>query len=65
MKSWKTSVAGIGAILVAIGAALSAQFDADPATTPDWGAAVAAVVIGVGLIAARDKNVTSEQQGAK
>ncbi len=65
MKSWKTTMAGIGAILVAVGAAVSAQFDADPATVPDWGTVIAAVVVGVGLIAARDKNVTSEQQGVK
>jgi len=65
MKSWKTTLAGIGAILGAIGIALSAQFDNDPATVPDWATVVGAVVIGAGLIAARDKNVTSEQQGAK
>lgn len=63
--SWKTSAAGIGAILVAIGSALSAMFDADPATIPDWGAVVAAVIAGIGLLAARDNNVSSEAAGAK
>ena len=43
-KSWKTSAAGIGAILVALGSALSATFDADPVTVPDWGALVAAII---------------------
>lgn len=63
--SWKTSAAGIGAILVAIGSALSAMFDADPATIPDWGAVVAAVIAGIGLLAARDNNVSSEAAGAR
>jgi hypothetical protein len=63
--SWKTSAAGIGAILVAVGSALSAMFDADPATIPDWGAVVAAVIAGIGLLAARDNNVSSETVGAK
>lgn len=63
--SWKTSAAGIGAILVAVGSALTAMFDADPATIPDWGAVVAAVIAGIGLLAARDNGVTSEAAGAK
>jgi hypothetical protein len=64
MKSWKTTVAGVGAILIAVGAALSATFDTDPATVADWGAVVAATIAGIGLIFARDNNVTSEQAGA-
>jgi len=63
--SWKTTTAGIGAILVAVGGAMSAMFDADPATVPDWGAVIAAVIAGIGLITARDNNVSSEQAGAK
>jgi uncharacterized membrane protein YhiD involved in acid resistance len=64
-KSWKTSAAGVGAILVALGSALSATFDADPVTVPDWGALVAAIIAGVGLIAARDNDKSSEEVGAK
>lgn len=63
--SWKTSAAGIGAILIAVGSAMSAMFDADPATIPDWGAVVAAVIAGIGLLLARDNNVSSEAVGAK
>lgn len=65
MKSWKTTIAGIGAILVAAGSALSALFDMDPQTVPDWGAVLSAIIAGIGLITARDNNVTSEQAGAK
>jgi hypothetical protein len=64
MKSWKTTVTGIAAIIVAIGSALIATLDSDPATVADWGAVVAAVLAGVGLVAARDNGVTSEQAGA-
>lgn len=64
MKSWKTTAAGIGAILVAVGSALTATFDADPTTVADWGAVIAAIIAGAGLILARDNNVTSEQAGA-
>jgi uncharacterized membrane protein YhiD involved in acid resistance len=64
-KSWKTSAAGIGAILVALGSALSATFDADPVTVPDWGALVAAIIAGVGLLAARDNDKSSEEVGAR
>jgi hypothetical protein len=49
-----TTVAGIGAILVAVGGVLVSWFDGDVATNPDFTAAVAAVVAGVGLILAKD-----------
>jgi drug/metabolite transporter (DMT)-like permease len=49
-----TTVAGIGAILVAVGGVLVSWFDGDPSTTPDFATAVAAVVAGVGLILAKD-----------
>lgn len=54
MNNAKTTVAGIGAILVAVGSCLSATFDADPLTVADWGSAIAAVIAGVGLIFAKD-----------
>ncbi len=63
--SWRTSAAGIGAILVAIGSAVTAITDNDPMTIPDWGAVVAAVIAGVGLIFARDAKVSSQQEGIR
>ena len=35
MKNTKTTLAGVGAILVAVGGALRAAFDADPSTNID------------------------------
>ena len=54
MKDKNTTIAGIGAILVAVGALLSAWFDGDAATNPDFTSAVAAVIAGIGLIMAKD-----------
>ena len=53
-NSPKTTLAGIGAILVAVGAAMSAMFDADPLTVPQWDVVIAAVLAGIGLIFAKD-----------
>jgi hypothetical protein len=50
----KTTLAGIGSILVAIGGALSALFDSDPATNVDLTVTIAAVTAGIGLIMAKD-----------
>lgn len=51
MKNWKTSAAGVGAILCAIGSALSALSAGTPV---DYTPVVVAIVAGVGLIFARD-----------
>ncbi len=60
-KSWKTTMAGVGAILASIGTALNLLFDGNPATNPDWTSVVAAVSAGIGLIFARDNDKSSEQ----
>jgi hypothetical protein len=54
MKNTKTTLAGIGAVLVAIGGALNALFDGDPTTNLDITTTIAAVTAGIGLIMARD-----------
>ena len=50
----KTTIAGIGSILVAVGGILVSLFDGDATTVPDYATAVAAVVAGLGLILAKD-----------
>ena len=59
MSSPKTTLAGVGAILVAVGAAMSAMFDADPLTVPQWDVVIAAILAGIGLIFAKDSKATS------
>jgi hypothetical protein len=54
MNNRKTTLAGIGAILVAVGGALKALFDGDPSTNLDITAAAAAISAGIGLILAKD-----------
>ena len=56
MKNTKTTLAGVGAILIAIGGALKATFDGDPTTNLDIAATIAAVTAGIGLILAKDAN---------
>ena len=53
-SSWKTTGAGIAAILVAVGSVLTALTDNDPLTVPDWGSLSAAVIAGIGLLFAKD-----------
>lgn len=66
MKSWKTTTCGILAILAAsINMVLIPILDADPATVADFGTFIGIAVPAIGLLFARDNNVTSEQAGAK
>ncbi len=64
MQSWKTTLAGIAAIVAAVATAVSAHFDNDPATLPDWTMVIAVITAGVGLVLARDNDKSSEQVGA-
>jgi len=54
MQNRKTTLAGIGAILVAVGGALKALFDGDPTTNFDIATTVTAISAGIGLILAKD-----------
>lgn len=62
MKNWKTTLAGIGVILVAIGSALKAAFDGDPSTNIDIAATSAAIMSGIGLIVAKDAAKPTDPQ---
>lgn len=64
MKSWKTTLAGAAAVVAAVATAVSAQFDNNPATVPDWTLVIGMITAGVGLMFARDNDKTSEQVGA-
>jgi hypothetical protein len=54
MRNTKTTLAGIGAILVAVGGTLKAIFDGDPTTSVDITSTIAAVSAGIGLVMAKD-----------
>lgn len=60
-SSWKTTAAGILAILIPAGTAAQAALTGGH---PDWAAVIASVIAGIGLLFARDNKVTSEQAGA-
>lgn len=66
LKSWKTTVSGIMGIIVAgwqlIGSPL---LDSDPTTVANFSAFIPVLLVGLGLVAARDNGVSSEQAGAK
>jgi len=62
-KNWRTTAAGIVAILAAVANAANALLDGNPATVPDWGVVIAAVTAGIGLLSARDATVTSRAMG--
>lgn len=63
-KSWKTTWAGILQFLSIVATQIGFLFDTDLATNPDWGLIVASLITLVGLITARDNNVSSEDAGA-
>lgn len=60
--SWKTTVAGIIAIIVAVCGIASGIIQGTPI---DWTVSIAAISAGLGLMKARDNDVTSEKAGAK
>ena len=62
MKSWKTTMAGVVGIVVAVGSAALVWLKTG--AMPDFAPVIAAVSAGVGLILARDNDKTSGQVGA-
>jgi hypothetical protein len=55
MKSWKTTFSGIAALLIAIINIAESVINSKPI---DWTASMTAIMAGIGLIAAKDSNVT-------
>lgn len=65
-RSWRTTVLAIGGVLVACWPLVAQPLlDSDPATQPQWGLALGALLGALGLSQARDHAVSSEQAGAK
>jgi hypothetical protein len=57
-KSWKTTVMGILTIMGALIVAGKALLDNDPSTNVDVAALWVSIMAGIGLITAKDSNVT-------
>lgn len=57
-KSWKTTVMGILTICGALIVAGKALLDGDPSTNIDVAALWVSIMAGIGLITAKDSNVT-------
>jgi len=64
MKSWKTTTAGIAALVAVIATAVAAHMDSDPATVAEWGGVVTAIFVAVGFVVSRDNDKSSEAVGA-
>lgn len=65
IANWKTTLAGVFTLLAAVGPQVNTLLDQDPLTNPDWQLVTAAVGAFIGLLAARDGDVTSEKSGAQ
>lgn len=66
MKSWKTTVAGILGIIASLITMVAVPYlDGDEATVANWTGFVAIAIPAIGLLFARDNNVTSEKAVAK
>jgi hypothetical protein len=64
MKSWKTTLAGVGVILAAIGNAIG-QFVAGGVAAVDFTVLIGGISAGGGLLLARDNDVSSKDVGIK
>ncbi len=63
-KSWKTTSAAIGGLIVLIGTVIKQLSDGDPSTNPDWNVVIPLAITSLVGIFARDNDKTSEQVGA-
>ena len=65
MKSSETTWAGILQFLAIASTQIGTLFDGNLATNPEWGLIISSLVVLIGLIRARDNNVTSKAAGAE
>ena len=62
--SWKTTGAGLGALLALVGTTLNQLLDGNPATNPDFNYVLPLFFTSLTGLFARDNNKSSEQVGA-
>lgn len=55
VKEWKSTTVAVLSALVALGGAVVAVMDDDPATNPDWVTTIAALSAAISLLFARFK----------
>ena len=55
MKNWKTTFSGLAAVLVAVINAAVGMINGHPV---DWAVTMSAILAGIGLITAKDHNVS-------
>lgn len=65
IKSWQTTLFGLGQLAAAVGPQIQFLFDGDPTTTANWNVVVASVSVFCGLAFARDNNKSSESVEVK
>jgi len=58
MKSWKTTLAGLATLATSIQSIVVAYSDNDISTMPDWNIQITNIIIGIGLLFAKDFNVS-------
>jgi len=54
MANWRTTTLGILGLIIALGTALRAMLDGDPATVPDWNTVGMVLLPVIGCILGRD-----------
>lgn len=64
MKSWKTTLGGVVALLSLAYNVITLMTDGDPNTNPDWNVVITSASAALALIFARDNTVTDEQANA-
>lgn len=57
-RCWKTTAAGIIGVATVILTQVGAMLDGNPATVPQWELVTPAVIACIGLLFAKDANVT-------
>lgn len=64
-KSWKTTGLGIAGLVSLISITAKQLLDGDATTNPDWNSTLPILFSSLIGLFARDKDVSSEQQGVK